>query len=81
MSERLSRTETLIGTQALEILKGSRVCVFGVGGVGSYVVEALSRTGVGAIDVVDNDKVALSNLNRQIIALESTLGRSVVINS
>ena len=74
MSERLSRTESLLGTQAFEKLWHSRVCVFGVGGVGSYVVEALARTGVGAIDVVDNDKVAVSNLNRQIIALESTIG-------
>ncbi len=78
MSERLSRTEILIGTQALERLKSSRVCVFGVGGVGGYVVEALARSGVGAIDVVDNDQIAVSNLNRQIIALESTIGRDKV---
>ncbi len=78
MSEELSRTGLLIGPQALEKLKSSRVCVFGVGGVGGYVVEALARSGVGAIDIVDNDQVALSNLNRQIIALHSTVGRDKV---
>ncbi len=78
MSEELSRTELLIGTQALEKLWDSRVCVFGVGGVGGYVVEALARSGIGSIDVVDNDQVATSNINRQIIALHSTVGRDKV---
>ena len=78
MSEELSRTELLMGTQALERLGSSRVCVFGVGGVGGYVVEALARSGVGAIDIVDNDKVSMSNINRQIIALHSTVGRDKV---
>jgi tRNA A37 threonylcarbamoyladenosine dehydratase len=77
-SEIFGRTELLIGRQALEKLKGSRVCVFGVGGVGSYVVEALSRSGVGALDLVDNDKVVPSNINRQCIALGSTVGRDKV---
>ena len=78
MSEAFVRTELLLGAQALETLRGSRVCVFGVGGVGGYVVEALARSGVGHIDIVDNDDVALSNLNRQIIALHSSIGRPKV---
>lgn len=78
MSEQFVRTELLLGTQALETLRGSRVCVFGVGGVGGYVVEALARSGVGHLDIVDNDDVAESNLNRQIIALHSTIGKSKV---
>ncbi len=78
MSEELSRTELLLGEQALDKLKNSRVCVFGVGGVGGYVVEALVRSGIGAIDIVDNDKVSLSNINRQIIALHSTVGMDKV---
>lgn len=72
--EILSRTENLIGKAAIEKLRGARVAVFGIGGVGGYVVEALARVGVGALDLVDNDKVALSNINRQIIALHSTVG-------
>ena len=69
------RTEILLGTAAMERLKSSTVAVFGIGGVGGYVVEALIRSGLGAIDIIDNDKVALSNLNRQIIATHSTLGK------
>ena len=65
----------LIGEEAVEKLKGARVAVFGVGGVGGYVVEALVRSGVGAIELVDNDVVSLSNINRQIVALHSTVGR------
>lgn len=72
--EWLSRTEKLIGKDALDVLAGSRVAVFGAGGVGSFVIEALARSGVGAIDVVDNDKVSLSNLNRQPIATLDTVG-------
>ena len=74
MSERLSRTEMLIGKEGLEKLASSRVAVFGVGGVGGYTVEALVRSGIGTIDVIDNDTVALSNINRQIIATVSTVG-------
>lgn len=74
MSEKFIRTEMLLGSSAMEKLKGSRVAVFGVGGVGGYTVEALARSGVGTIDVIDNDEVALSNLNRQIIATVDTLG-------
>ena len=65
----------LIGSDAIDKLRNSRVAVFGVGGVGGYVVEALARAGVGAIDLVDNDTVSISNINRQIIALTSTVGR------
>ncbi len=73
--DRYIRTKALIGDNAFEKLRRSRVIVFGVGGVGGYVVEALARSGVGSIDVVDPDTVAKSNLNRQIIALESTVGK------
>lgn len=76
--EWLSRTEMLFGADKVEALKGKRVIVFGVGGVGGYVCEALARSGVGTIDVVDNDTVSVSNLNRQIIALTSTVGQPKV---
>lgn len=68
----------LIGKVALEKLKNSRVAVFGVGGVGGYVVESLARAGVGNIDIIDNDTISVSNLNRQIIALSSTVGQNKV---
>lgn len=70
-----SRTEMLLGSEAVEKLRRSRVAVFGIGGVGGYAVEALVRSGIGAIDLFDNDTVSLSNLNRQLFALHSTLGR------
>ena len=75
MQEQLSRTELLIGEDGLEKLKNARVAVFGIGGVGGYVVEALARSGVGAFDLIDSDTVALSNLNRQIIATRDTIGK------
>ena len=75
MQEQLSRTEMLIGSDGLEKLKNARVAVFGIGGVGGYVVEALARSGVGAFDLIDSDTVALSNLNRQIIATRDTMGK------
>ncbi|MBQ9827640.1 MAG: tRNA threonylcarbamoyladenosine dehydratase [Lachnospiraceae bacterium] len=75
MSERTSRTEMLIGSDAVDLLRTKRVAVFGIGGVGGYAAEALARAGVGTIDLIDSDTVAESNLNRQIIALTSTLGR------
>ena len=70
-----SRTGLLLGEAAMTRLASSRVAVFGVGGVGGYVVEALARSGIGALDLVDNDTVSLTNINRQIIALHSTIGR------
>lgn len=75
MSGIFSRTELLLGKDAMERLKASRVAVFGVGGVGGYTVEALARSGVGSLDLIDNDTVSESNLNRQIIALQSTIGQ------
>ena len=75
MKEQFSRTEMLIGNEALGKLSGSRVAVFGIGGVGGFVAEALARAGVGKIDLIDNDRISLSNINRQIIALSSTVGR------
>lgn len=74
--DRYLRTEALFGSDKMKKLRKSKVIVFGVGGVGGYAVEALARSGVGRIDVVDPDNVAKSNLNRQIIALESTVGKS-----
>ena len=78
MKEEFSRSERLIGADALSRLRAARVAVFGVGGVGGYVVEALARSGVGTLDLIDSDEVAPSNINRQIIALHSTLGQKKV---
>lgn len=75
MRELFSRTELLFGKDALDKLAASRVAVFGLGGVGGYVVEALARSGVGALDLVDSDTVCLSNVNRQILATTKTVGR------
>ena len=75
MVERFSRTGALIGETAMSRLKNSRVAVFGAGGVGGYCLEALARSGVGAIDIIDNDTIAESNINRQIYALTSTVGQ------
>ena len=69
------RTEMLIGRDAMEKLRAARVAVFGLGGVGGHVAEALARSGVGSLVLVDNDVVSLSNINRQVIALHSTIGR------
>ena len=74
MREQFLRTEMLLGTRALERLQGARVAVFGLGGVGGYAVEALARSGVGSLDLIDNDTVSVSNLNRQILATHSTVG-------
>lgn len=74
MTSDFTRTIDLIGRPAFEKLQNSSVCVFGCGGVGSYVVEALARSGVGRITIVDNDVVDRSNINRQLIALNSTVG-------
>ncbi|MBQ8318796.1 MAG: tRNA threonylcarbamoyladenosine dehydratase [Lachnospiraceae bacterium] len=75
MDEKFVRTRNLIGDAAMDSLAKSRVAVFGIGGVGGHVVEALARSGVGAIDLIDSDTVALSNINRQIIATLSTVGQ------
>ena len=75
MLTQFSRTELLLGKEGMERLKNARVAVFGVGGVGGYVCEALVRSGVGSFDLIDDDKVCLTNLNRQIIATRSTVGK------
>ena len=75
MLTQFSRTELLLGKEGMERLKNARVAVFGVGGVGGYVCEALVRSGVGSFDLIDDDKVCLTNLNRQIIATRTTVGK------
>lgn len=74
MKEQFFRTEMLLGTAALERLQKARVAVFGLGGVGGYTVEALARGGIGELTLVDNDRISLSNLNRQLLAVHSTVG-------
>ncbi|MBQ4108871.1 MAG: ThiF family adenylyltransferase, partial [Clostridia bacterium] len=76
--EELTRTCALLGEDNVKKLKDKRIIIFGIGGVGGYTCEALARTGVGKIDIVDSDTVSLSNINRQIIALHSTVGRKKV---
>ena len=76
MLTQFSRTELLLGKEAMDKLKNSRVAVFGIGGVGGYVCEALVRSGIGAFDLIDDDKVCLTNLNRQIIATRKTVGNA-----
>ena len=78
MKEQFSRTKLLLGSDAMNTLKNSSVLVFGIGGVGGYVVEVLARSGVGTIGIVDDDHIGLSNINRQIIATHATLGRAKV---
>ena len=78
MSEQFSRTELLIGQEGIEKLKKSKVAIFGIGGVGSYVVEGLVRAGIEKIILVDNDIVSVSNLNRQLIATTKTIGKPKV---
>jgi len=73
--DQFSRTEMIFGKEAMKKLAQSRVAVFGIGGVGGYVVEALARSGVGTLDIIDDDKVCLTNLNRQIIATHKTVGQ------
>ena len=74
MKEQFLRTAMLLGAEALEKLQKARVAVFGLGGVGGYTVEALARAGIGALDLIDNDTVSLSNVNRQLLATHSTVG-------
>ena len=78
MENQFSRTELIIGKEKVEILKKAKVAVFGIGGVGSYVVEGLARAGISNFILVDNDEVSISNINRQIIALHSTVGKAKV---
>ena len=75
MSGQFSRSERIFGADSTEILAKKRIAVFGLGGVGGYVAEALARMGVGALDIIDNDTVNITNINRQIIALHSTIGQ------
>ena len=74
MHEQFLRTQMLLGTEALELLQTARVAVFGIGGVGGYTVEALARSGIGQLDLIDSDCVSISNINRQILATHSTVG-------
>ena len=78
MQNQFQRTESILGEDSTARLKDCRVAVFGVGGVGGYVTEALARSGIGTIDIIDSDKVDITNLNRQIIATHDTIGRSKV---
>ena len=75
MLNQFSRTQLLYGPEAMEKFASSRVAVFGIGGVGGYVVEALARSGIGALDLIDDDKVCLTNINRQISATRKTVGK------
>ena len=75
MQNQFSRTQLLLGREAMEKLANSRVAVFGIGGVGGYTVEVLARSGVGALDLIDDDRVCMTNINRQIYALLSTIGK------
>ncbi|MCD7844225.1 MAG: ThiF family adenylyltransferase, partial [Clostridiales bacterium] len=75
MLDQFSRTQLLLGREAMERLYKARVAVFGIGGVGGYTVEALARSGVGQLDLIDDDRICLTNLNRQILATRSTVGK------
>ena len=75
MEEQFIRTQMLLGNEAMNRLHNSRVAIFGIGGVGGYAAEALARSGIGAFDLIDMDTVSISNINRQIIAAMSTVGR------
>ena len=78
MEERFIRTAAVLGTDSIEKLKAAKVAVFGVGGVGGHIAEALARAGVGTIELFDRDEISESNINRQIVALHSTIGRDKV---
>ena len=75
MLDQYSRTQLLLGKDGMDRLHNARVAVFGIGGVGGYTVEALARSGVGALDLIDDDRICLTNLNRQILATRSTVGQ------
>jgi tRNA A37 threonylcarbamoyladenosine dehydratase len=78
MLNQFSRTELLVGKDGVKKLENAKVAIFGIGGVGGYTVEALVRNGVGAIDIIDDDKVCITNLNRQLIATQKTIGKHKV---
>ena len=78
MDNQFSRTEILLGKDNIDILKKSKVAIFGIGGVGSYVLEALARTGIGTLIIVDKDVVDVTNINRQLVALHSNIGKKKV---
>ena len=78
MLNEFSRMEILLGKRSMDALAGARVAIFGVGGVGSFAAEAIARAGIGVIDLFDDDKVCLTNINRQLIALHSTIGQKKV---
>ena len=78
MSDSFSRTQLLLGDKAMEKIRNARVAVFGIGGVGGYVVEALIRSGLEEIDIIDNDSISITNINRQIIATVRNIGKDKV---
>ena len=78
MDNQFTRTEMLISEEAVKKLSKSRIAIFGIGGVGGFVIEALARAGVGNLDLIDNDDINITNINRQIIALHSTIGKPKV---
>ena len=78
MLNQFSRTQLVLGGKAMQVLARSRVAVFGIGGVGGYAVEALARSGLGALDLIDDDRVCLTNVNRQILATRETVGKCKV---
>ncbi|MBQ3330859.1 MAG: tRNA threonylcarbamoyladenosine dehydratase, partial [Ruminococcus sp.] len=75
MLNQFSRTQLIFGKEVMDVLASSRVAIFGIGGVGGYTAEALARSGVGALDLIDDDKICLTNINRQILATRSTVGK------
>ena len=79
MLNQFSRTEHLLGHEGMERLSGARVAIFGIGGVGGFTAEALARSGVGTLDLIDDDKICLTNINRQIFATRKTVGQYKVV--
>ena len=79
MPNQFSRTELLLGHEGMERLSGARVAIFGIGGVGGFTAEALARSGVGTLDLIDDDKICLTNINRQIFATRKTVGQYKVV--
>ena len=75
MADQYSRTRLLLGDEAIARLRNARVALFGLGGVGGYTAEALARSGIGALDLIDNDTISITNINRQLLATHSTVGQ------